>query len=448
MSYRAHELAEIVVAVTEAPLIDNNFRRIRELSSRLTTHEDIAYLTIMHGDDNVVAHHRNPDSNEQGITVATESIQADGEIIGTVSLGYRNHYADNMASPIGRFVIFGTIGIGILAIVTIYLQIVAITRPLRKLHEVGTNGEHSKFKVFFNDEIEQTINMVNALRERMDNSYSKLQTSLRDQQLSVHESKAIEERNHAIYEASLDAIVVADDQDNIIEFSPLAEMLFGWERDEVLGRRLADTIVPEQMRAQHIAGMQHFLKSGEGPVLDQRLELTAIRRSGREFPVEISISAAKTRDGHIFVSYIRDISKQKRNEEKRKLFKYAFEHSPPSLIADGKGHITQANPAFSELTGYRSEDVSGEKPRMLTDNPDDKQFHKRIWLSLLSHRQWDGVLNLRHREGAVIPVKVHMSAHMSEQGELLHYCAYFHPLESAEELTLTEPMAQTKQSPH
>lgn len=352
MSYRSHELAELVVAVVADPLQEQDYRRIRELTERLVSHEDVSYITITKGPA-TVAHMRNADATTQGVTVSTEEILVNGQNIGMVTLGYRNHYADNMASPIGRFIILGTIGLGILAIVTIYILMMSITRPLRKLHEVSANGEPSSLNVFYNDEIEQTVKEVNALRSRMDASYNKLQSSLRDQQMSVHEAQALEERNQAVYNASLDAIIVADDQDTIIEFSPMAEQLFGWDRDEVLGRRIAETIIPEAMRSSHIAGMQHFLKTGEGPVLNQRIELTAVRRSGREFPIEISISSAKTRSGYIFISYIRDITQRRLQESDNAILHYAYQHAPPSLIADSQGHISGVNEAFCALTGFK-----------------------------------------------------------------------------------------------
>lgn len=89
----------------------------------------------------------------------------------------------------------------------------------------------------------------------------------------------------------------------------------------------------------------------------------------------------------------------------------------------------------------------GEKPRTLTDNPDDKAFHKKIWLTLISKGEWEGEVALRHKSGEVIPVWATMSANMSEQGELLNYCAYFLTTEN----TVQAPFAleeQKQQSPH
>ncbi|USH01395.1 PAS domain S-box protein [Grimontia kaedaensis] len=425
MNYRAKELAELVSVTFEIPLLEKNHTIIRDMTDRFVAHEDLTYLTIDQG-DSLIAHSRSLDTPKDGITVVIKEVEGDEGRLGTVIVGYRNHYSDNMASPIGQMLIWGTSGIGLFAIVVIYILLYSITRPLRKLHQIKKNGEPtSRFSLFDVDEIETTVNEVNQLRKKMDRSYNKLQSSLRDHEFFHQQTRILEERSQAIYHASLDAIVVVDDQDTIIEFNPMAEQLFGWSRDEILGLRLAETIIPERLRESHIIGMQHLIKTGEGPVLDQRIELPAMRKSGREFTIEISISSAKTKNGYIFVSYIRDISLQKAREEERQQTVQAFEMGFPMLIADAKGHIVRINQAFSDMLGYKPENVIGEKPRSLTENPTDKPFHTRIWLSLLGRGFWHGELELRHKTGHVIRVKSKMKSQRNESDEMQFYVAHF-----------------------
>src|SRR5260370_439247 len=101
-------------------------------------------------------------------------------------------------------------------------------------------------------------------------------------------------RLQAIVDTSLNAIVGMDESGRVTDWNPHAAPTFGWSRDEILGKTLADTIVPEQHRAAHRAGLAHYLTTGDGPVLGKVLELTAIDRTGREFPVELSISRASS----------------------------------------------------------------------------------------------------------------------------------------------------------
>ncbi len=112
--------------------------------------------------------------------------------------------------------------------------------------------------------------------------------------------------------ASLDAIVVANDTGHIIEFNPAAEQIFGWSRDEILGHSLSDTIVPVVHRQAHTNGMERYLKTHDKRVVDGgRVELSALRKSGEEFPVELNITSIQNGAGTNFIAYLRDISDRK-----------------------------------------------------------------------------------------------------------------------------------------
>ena len=123
-------------------------------------------------------------------------------------------------------------------------------------------------------------------------------------------------RLQAIIDTSLTAIVTMDEHGAITDWNPQAEETFGWSRDEVLGKILADTIIPEQYRVSHRVGLAHYLATGEGPVLGKVLELSALNRDGREFPVELAISPASAPGGNaLFVGFLRDITDRKKSED-------------------------------------------------------------------------------------------------------------------------------------
>jgi PAS domain S-box-containing protein len=121
----------------------------------------------------------------------------------------------------------------------------------------------------------------------------------------------------AILDASLAAIVGMDENGEVIEWSRQAEAVFGWPRSDVLGRPLASLIIPERYRARHIAGLDLYRRTGVGPVLGTRLELEALARDGREFPVELSITVTETATGRFFTAFIRDLSERHASEQQR-----------------------------------------------------------------------------------------------------------------------------------
>jgi PAS domain S-box-containing protein len=116
-------------------------------------------------------------------------------------------------------------------------------------------------------------------------------------------------------ENSLDAIVTMDGDGLITGWNPQAEATFGWSRDEILGRPLAETIVPHDQRAAHVEGLTGWRRTGDGPVLNRRIEVQALHRDGRQLPVELAIIPIAVGDGTMFSGFIRDISQRKRAQE-------------------------------------------------------------------------------------------------------------------------------------
>jgi diguanylate cyclase (GGDEF)-like protein/PAS domain S-box-containing protein len=119
----------------------------------------------------------------------------------------------------------------------------------------------------------------------------------------------------AIIRSALDAVVSMDEHGRILGWNPQAEALFGWTADEALGRRLAETIIPPAARAAHTAGLARYLATGEAHILHRRIEVAAMHRDGREFPVEVSIAPLSVGGRPSFSGFIRDITDRKRAEK-------------------------------------------------------------------------------------------------------------------------------------
>ena len=133
----------------------------------------------------------------------------------------------------------------------------------------------------------------------------------------VAESEA---RARLIVDTAHDVFIGIDSDGRIVTWNAQAESTFGWTREEAVGRNLANTIIPPAFREAHNNGMRRFHETGEAPVVNQRLELTAVHRSGREFPVELTItSPMKVEHGYFFGAFLRDISdRRERDAELRR----------------------------------------------------------------------------------------------------------------------------------
>ncbi len=152
-----------------------------------------------------------------------------------------------------------------------------------------------------------------------------------------------QERNRAIVDTALDGVITIDAAGVITDWNAQATAIFGWSRGEVLGRILSETVIPEQDRAAHVHGLQEFLRTGVGPILNRRIEITARHHDGREFPVELSVSPARIGEAYIFSAFVRDIT-DRRKAERRLASQYAVTRvlSESSTLEEAVPKIVQA----------------------------------------------------------------------------------------------------------
>ncbi len=124
-------------------------------------------------------------------------------------------------------------------------------------------------------------------------------------------------RKSAVLEWALDCIVTIDHEGKILEFNPAAEATFGYRREDVISREMAEFLVPPSLREQHRHGLKHYVETGESEILRKRIELTGLRSDGTEFPIELTVIPSATGGPPTFTAYLRDITDRKRGEEER-----------------------------------------------------------------------------------------------------------------------------------
>jgi PAS domain S-box-containing protein len=139
------------------------------------------------------------------------------------------------------------------------------------------------------------------LYTELDNTLSRLQKS--------------EALTKKIIDSSLDCIISMDLDGKIVEFNPAAEKTFGYSCEEVLGKEMASIIIPSRLREAHRNGLAHYLATGAGPVMDRRIEMPALGRSGNEFPMELTIVRTQVDENPNFTGFLRDITDRKQWEE-------------------------------------------------------------------------------------------------------------------------------------
>jgi len=116
------------------------------------------------------------------------------------------------------------------------------------------------------------------------------------------------DRVRLILETALDAVVIMKSDGIVADWNDRAMSVFGWSRDEAVGRTMADLVIPERYREAHRKGLRRYLETGKGEVIGRRIEVSGLRKNGEEFPVELSISPIQDGESILFIGCLRDIT--------------------------------------------------------------------------------------------------------------------------------------------
>jgi len=173
-----------------------------------------------------------------------------------------------------------------------------------------------------------------------------------------------------LFDATLDAVVVMDGAGRILAWNARAEATFGWGAADAVGQRLSNLVIPKRYRPAHEAGLRHLLITGDGPILDTRLEIEALHRDGHEFPVELTVTqlAARGVDGPTFAGFVRDLSREREAEaartEAETRYRSLVERLPGvAYISEIGGAVRFISPRIEAILGYRPDEWTFDRWR-------------------------------------------------------------------------------------
>jgi PAS domain S-box-containing protein len=156
----------------------------------------------------------------------------------------------------------------------------------------------------------------------------------------------------SVLETALDAVCIMDAGGTVSGWNGRAAELFGWSSDEAVGHRLSELIIPPALRPAHERGLAHFLATGEGPVLDHRIEVTALNANGDEIPVELSITASKQFGDLLFIGFVRDISERRAAAERQQRQLQESDHRVKNMLSVVSAIARQTARASDDLDNF------------------------------------------------------------------------------------------------
>ncbi len=222
-----------------------------------------------------------------------------------------------------------------------------------------------------------------------------------------------------IMNAALDAIICIDTSGTITVWNQQAEKMFGWEAEEIMGKELVEIIIPYPYREAHKKGFSHYLQTGEGPVLNKVLEMTALNRAGHEFPIELAIVSVKQTGGDFFCAFIRDITERKKAADKIKFNADLLNAVGQAVIAtDLQGTVIYWNSAAEKIYGWPAAEAMGKSIVELTPVQESKALEADILEELEKGNFWSGEFLVQRRNGGSFPAFVTYSPIYDKQGKL------------------------------
>ena len=211
-------------------------------------------------------------------------------------------------------------------------------------------------------------------------------TSRKEDDLALQKNEAIQ---RAVFDGALDGLVLMDDEGVITGWNKQAENIFGWPREEAVGRLLSETVIPQRYREAHTRGLRQYLADGSSKVLNLRIEIEGLHRSGHEFPIELSITPVGIGEKHLFSAFVRDITERRAAEASLMLNAHILNSVNEGVaVTDAQQRFCFINPAFTAITGYTAEEVIGKSPKLLSSGLMERTFYGKMWGNISESGRW------------------------------------------------------------
>ncbi|HWO99999.1 MAG TPA: PAS domain S-box protein [Methylococcus sp.] len=223
----------------------------------------------------------------------------------------------------------------------------------------------------------------------------------------------------AVLDTLVDGIVVIDERGIVRLFTPSAERMFGYDRDEVLGRNVA-MLMPSPYCEEHDSYLRRYLETGVARIIGQGREVQARRKDGRIFPVYLAVGELHTHEGRWFVGILRDLTAHKQAQERLVMLSSAVDQSPSAvLIADLHGRIQYVNRGFVRLTGYPAEELVGTRPSLGEGR--DKERWRRLHETIRSRGERYGEVADCRKNGETYWALESITPIRDAAGAITHY---------------------------
>lgn len=233
---------------------------------------------------------------------------------------------------------------------------------------------------------------------------------------------ASDNRVRAIMDSVAESVITIDEAGIIESFNPAAERLFGYQANQVTGENIK-LLMPSPYREHHDEYLHRFCSTGEKRCIGLGFrEVEGLHKDGGTFPMELSISEMRLPERRLFIGIVRDITARRRDEAEMAKLSTAIEQTADSImITDARGIIEYVNAGFEKTTGYRREEVIGQKPSVIQSGLQSSDFYRSLWSTILAGSVFQDILINRKKNGTLYYEEKTITPLRDVHGTITHF---------------------------
>lgn len=246
--------------------------------------------------------------------------------------------------------------------------------------------------------------------------------TLEDEVVMHNESELL---SRQILDRALDGVINLDQHGRVTYWNSEAERIFGYSSEHAHSRDIIELILPTHQHLVIRELMEQFLVAGVGKQNHRRFEINAVRADGAKVPVEIAVIVLQRFGEYFFNGFVRDLTEHNKNIEELRISAITFNSQDAIIITDGDVKTLRVNQKALDISGYKSSELIGLEPSLLSSNVQSDQFYADMWQTIETLGSWEGEVWDKRKDGDVFPLLIAITAIRDAKNRITNYVLSF-----------------------
>jgi PAS domain S-box-containing protein len=268
-------------------------------------------------------------------------------------------------------------------------------------------------------------------------SSKNMMLTIRKKEKKIH-LQAFEQREYldTVIESSNNAIIALNQDFDMLTYNKKAELLFGYRKDEMLGKESIFMLIPSKYHKLFKEESQEYFKKGAlGKKLLNTIELKGIHKNRKIFPIQVCLGMNTERKNSIMIINVLDLSIEeelrKTSKNTQKELENLIQHFGENVLAsqvDTSGKITYVSEALCQTSGYSKEEILGKTHNIFRHEDMTYEFFKEMWQVISKKKKWEGEIKNRKKDGSYFWVHSAIIPTLDKDGKIISYDAITHDI--------------------